>query len=403
MATVLIADDERSIRLTMAAFLEGVGHQTCVAATAAEAHRIIEEQRLDVAVIDIVLGEDSGLAVARDFHTHQPNAQIVLITGRPDMESAREAIRLRVHDYAAKPVDRDQLVEMVDGAALEKLRRDDYDVLDSQRQEHVESLQRRVQEDSDALVRSENRFEELAELVPVGIFLMGTDGHCIYASPLACRIGGRSEDELLGNGWIAGLHPDDRERVLNTWQRVLDSGDDGEVECRVVSTTNEVRWVALRVTTQRTAEGKVSGYIGTAMDITALKEAETLVRQNQRLDSLCTLARGVAHEISNPLNGIMNYAQLIKDEQDGPGSAATEYAGEIIAESHRIASLCRSLLQFSRQKQHAHRAGRISVEGETGEFTRFLVDSPAHETDPCQQVALHEGESEYPKEEGERS
>ena len=77
---------------------------------------------------------------------------------------------------------------------------------------------------------------------------------------------------------------------------------------------------------------------------------EAHVRNQQKLESVGTLASGVAHEINNPINGIMNYAQIILD--NNPDDEETsEYAREIINETNRVASIVRSLLQFSRQKE----------------------------------------------------
>ena len=76
-----------------------------------------------------------------------------------------------------------------------------------------------------------------------------------------------------------------------------------------------------------------------------MQEAEAQARQKQKLESIGTLAGGVAHEINNPITGIINYAQLILDIVE-PESQQAEYAGEIIQESQRISEIVRNLLQF---------------------------------------------------------
>lgn len=67
----------------------------------------------------------------------------------------------------------------------------------------------------------------------------------------------------------------------------------------------------------------------------------------QRLDSLGTLAAGVAHEINNPIHGIMNYALLLKRESS-PDTQAAQFADEIALESKRIAEIVQRLLRFAR-------------------------------------------------------
>ena len=79
------------------------------------------------------------------------------------------------------------------------------------------------------------------------------------------------------------------------------------------------------------------------------RRLEMHMRQAQKLESIGTLASGVAHEINNPINGIMNYAQLILDEPDA-GEVIGEFAGEIIHETKRVAAIVRSLLDFARHK-----------------------------------------------------
>jgi signal transduction histidine kinase len=82
-------------------------------------------------------------------------------------------------------------------------------------------------------------------------------------------------------------------------------------------------------------------------------ELEMHIQQKQRLESIGTLAGGVAHEINNPINGIMNYAQLIV-ESENADSKIENYGNSIIRESNRISDIVRSLLQFSRFEKSAH-------------------------------------------------
>ncbi|MDM8515724.1 DUF3365 domain-containing protein [Desulfobacterales bacterium HSG16] len=94
-------------------------------------------------------------------------------------------------------------------------------------------------------------------------------------------------------------------------------------------------------------------------DITETRAIEAQLRQQQKLEGIGVLAGGVAHEINNPINGIMNYAQLIKDRlnQDNP---LIEFAAEIIIETNRIAAIVRNLLAFARYEQETSSPARMS-------------------------------------------
>lgn len=83
------------------------------------------------------------------------------------------------------------------------------------------------------------------------------------------------------------------------------------------------------------------------------------LQNSQKLESIGTLASGVAHEINNPLNGILNYAQIISDET-GSEDKVHDLADKIIGESKRVATIVSNLLNFSRQNAEDYRAIPIS-------------------------------------------
>ncbi len=103
----------------------------------------------------------------------------------------------------------------------------------------------------------------------------------------------------------------------------------------------------------RDEKGRVEGVVLNARDVTETRKLEEQLIQSQKIESLGTLAGGVAHEINNPINGIMNYAQLILDRTE-QGNPAREFAREILDETQRIAAIVRNLLTFARHEKQAH-------------------------------------------------
>jgi PAS domain S-box-containing protein len=106
-------------------------------------------------------------------------------------------------------------------------------------------------------------------------------------------------------------------------------------------------------------KGKVEGVVVNARDITDTRKLEEQLIQSQRIESIGTLAGGVAHEINNPINGIMNYAQLILDRLE-KGNPAAGFAGEILHETQRIAEIVRNLLTFARNEKQTRSPAQIS-------------------------------------------
>ncbi len=120
---------------------------------------------------------------------------------------------------------------------------------------------------------------------------------------------------------------------------------------------------------ERSLLHEVAGDVGFALAQIALRkhhqEAEAEEKrlraqllQCQKLESIGTLAGGVAHEINNPIMGIMNYAQLILDETR-ISESVHEFAGEIITETKRVARTVRNLLMFARQDKQGHSPARM--------------------------------------------
>ncbi len=101
------------------------------------------------------------------------------------------------------------------------------------------------------------------------------------------------------------------------------------------------------------ADKQYFGRVWYFRDITESRLLESQRRNQQKLESVGTLASGVAHEINNPINGVINYAQLLLDESV-EDSNAHNYAKEIIAETERVATIVRNLLAFSRHDKQDH-------------------------------------------------
>ena len=119
----------------------------------------------------------------------------------------------------------------------------------------------------------------------------------------------------------------------------------------------------------------------------AREHLEGLLRQRQRMASIGTLAAGMAHEINNPITGVINYAQLIKDSA-GADAELSEFAGEIMAAGERVASTIRSLLTFAHHQGVSHRRADMPgiVEGAV-----VLVETMLRQESVALKVELAEG------------
>jgi len=200
-------------------------------------------------------------------------------------------------------------------------------------------------------------------------YIMRYDEECrhLYENPAALRVSGLTEEDIIGKthreaGFDEDLSNDWEEKITHVFktgesiQTIFDwEGSEGKV------------YLDWRLFPEFDPSGRVKTVLGISRDITKIKQAEeerinfeAHIRQQQKLESIGTLAGGVAHEINNPLMGIMNYAQLIFDRINPEESQLREFAGEIVFESERVAKIVRNLLTFSRQEKQAHSPARMT-------------------------------------------
>ncbi len=122
-----------------------------------------------------------------------------------------------------------------------------------------------------ALHRSENRFQILAEVSPVGIFETDADGKCLYVNNRWCQFAGMTEEEAAGDGWARYIHPEDRERVFAQWSNAAQAGVPFKSEYRVVRPDGQQLWVIGQAEAIRGANDEITGYVGAIAEIAELK------------------------------------------------------------------------------------------------------------------------------------
>jgi len=170
------------------------------------------------------------------------------------------------------------------------------------------------------------------------------------------RVTGCTGSELAAIDPLTFFGEAERAAVAERMQMVFDQGR-AEVEAELVA--RDGRHIPYYFTGVRIEIDRTRYLLGVGIDITARKRLEAQLRQQQKLEALGTLASGVAHEINNPITGIMNYAQLIADAGP-PDSQTAGYAAEIVRETERVATIVRNLLQFARQEPHTASLARLT-------------------------------------------
>ena len=119
-ANILIVDDEEVVRLSHRRSLASMNCNTQVAEDGASALHFMEEQAFDVILLDLRMPDLDGMEVLRTVKIRWPDSEVVVITGYPSIESAKEAVRLGAHNYLAKPLCPDDVVKATNDAMTQK-------------------------------------------------------------------------------------------------------------------------------------------------------------------------------------------------------------------------------------------------------------------------------------------
>lgn len=184
----------------------------------------------------------------------------------------------------------------------------------------------------EALRTSEERFRTLTELSPVGVYMTDAQGKCVYANPRWCEMTGLSPQEALGDGWIQALYPEDRQRIGEAWQQMVESRGEWGLEYRFEDRRGKVTWVYGVAAALFDSDKQITGYIGVNLDITELKRAE------ERLQALLAereiLVRETYHRVKN------NYMMVISMLGLQAGQVQDQAARSMLEESmSRLRSL----------------------------------------------------------------
>ena len=196
------------------------------------------------------------------------------------------------------------------------------------------------------LRQSEQRFRNIADTAPVGIWMTGSDGLLAFCNKNALGFVGRTIEQVAGTPGFDLVHPDDRAG----FQRVISSSyaerSRLDAEFRVRRGDGTYRWVLCRGVPRFDSMDIFAGYIGSFVDVTDVKMAREEAIARQKMESLGLLAGGVAHDFNNLLGGVLGQAELIGAELP-LGSPLSDEIQRIKTAAVRGSEIVRELMVYS--------------------------------------------------------
>ena len=303
---VLIVDDEQSIRTSLGKFAESAGHEVSLAGDAAEALSLLNKEPFDVVVTDIILPRKTGVTLLGEIRELQPDVQVIMITGEPEVGTAAEAVRKGAFDYLSKPVSREDITRALTLAAAKKVLLDRSRQLEEENRKHREHLEEMVHERTEELGNSATRYMTLFNNIPdpVLVFAEEEGSLLLDCNQNALDRYGYTMEELRTMS-PKDLHPSEEQDLvdsnisidevsLNQYTHVTKAGEHFPVEVHSSSIDYQGR----------------SAWISIARDITERREIEEALRQSEETyrTLLSNLNAGVVVHASDTSIQIANHA-----------------------------------------------------------------------------------------------
>ena len=221
-----------------------------------------------------------------------------------------------------------------------------------------------ARERAEALERSEARYARLVESAPDGIFTLDEAGRFTSVNRALEAAYGRTREQIIGREFVLLVDPRDRIVSWRAFEEAKATGQSRRVELRYTAPDGQERRASLMASPFHDRGGAVS-VLGVVRDVTDEQRlTEQLLRQ-EKLAAIGQLVSGVAHELNNPLAGVMAFAQLLLA---GPGLEEEQRRSveTIHQESRRAAKIVSNLLTFARQ----HPPARVATD-----LNQVLVDT----------------------------
>ena len=320
---ILLVEDHPGSRRNLQRLIAMRGHEVTALGSAEEAEVALATEKFPFLILDWMLPGKSGVDLCRELRT-RPNGDemfILLVTAKADTEDLEQALEAGANDYLTKPLD----------VGLLNVR---ISVAERQIRELMERNQARA-----ALVESAQTMTNILEKTTDGFFAVDSEWKLTYVNAEAEAMLGRKREELLGGllweripSLVGTVFQENYEKVM---------AEHAAIEFEAVDVTGKI-WYDVHA---YRSNGGVSVFF---RDISERKKSETERLTTSKLESLGTLAGGIAHDLNNILTVISGNIGLAQIEAPADSGSLLGFLSKAGQAAQHAAHLSSQLLTFSK-------------------------------------------------------
>ncbi|MBD2362090.1 response regulator [Anabaena minutissima FACHB-250] len=339
---ILIVDDTHINLEMLFDFLANTGYRVLVAEDGESALATAEYSPPDLILLDILMPGIDGFETCRRLKSNEltKDIPVIFMTAISETVDKVKALSLGAVDYITKPLQHEELLARVQ---LHLRIRNLTKKLQAQNQRLEMEIEERTQ--------AENKLREQAALLDIttdAVLVKDFNEHIFFWNKGAENLYGWQAQEVIGKNVRQLLYLPDAFPQL---QNVLNSLTDCDFwygELHQVTRQGKKIIVASRWNVMRDQNGQPQSILTVNTDITEKKQLESQFLRAQRLESIGTLAGGIAHDLNNVLTPILTAAQLLQIKLPNVDDRSQRMFQTIESNAKRGAALVKQVLQFTR-------------------------------------------------------
>ena len=349
MKKILVVDNHPMMLKFMSNLLEKGGHQVLTASDGLSALEILKTNIPDVIFADLIMPNIDGKKLCRIIR-QMPKLKDVFVVilsaiaaeEEPHLDSYSADVCIAKGPFNKMAEHVLKALELSDTERTQKLTER---IIGRQ-----ELFKRKITKE---LLASKKHFEATLNNISEGILELTSELKIVYINPAALSIIGIPEETLLSSDFTKLSNEKHQQRIMDAFEN---PGNKQSIISPEAPVELNNKQIALHVVPIK--EDEHNPILVILKDVTQRKQMEAQLQHAQRMEAIGTLAAGVAHEINNPISGVMGYAEILKDRYQEQGRNE-DIPNKIIKEAERIAEIVKNLLSFARGWQEDSRPAHI--------------------------------------------